>query len=231
MKSFSGICLLLPLLLAVSAPGATPAPAAGEQVTGIVTKLAAAYAEVEAYQTDTEVVEYHDGRVAATKRFLYTFRKPGLLRIDMKSPYPGMILVYPDGNGKVAVKPGGWAGFLKLHLSPDSVLLRSSAGQRIDQTDLGLLIRHISRSVTDRRRGEVKVSGTNGRVLMEVLADDHFLPGVQTLYRFTVDTTRWLPAAVEEFTPEGVPKRKTIFRDLRTLSGVPDSIFRLDGGN
>jgi len=197
----------------------------------IVAKMEAVYAGVKAYQTETEVSEYREGRVAATKRFLYTFKKPDHLRIDMKSPYRGMVLVYPDENGKVAVQPGGWSRFLKLHLSPDSALLRTSAGQRIDQTDLGLLIRHIRHSLTDRRRGEIKVTGEGDRLLVEVLAEDHFHAGVLTLYRFFIDTTRWLPAEVQEFTQDGVLKRKVIFRDLRITADIPDSFFRINGGN
>ena len=41
--------------------------------------------------------------------------------------------------------------------------------------------------------------------------------------------SRWLPAGVEEFTPDGVPKRKVTFRDLRILGNVSDRIFRIDG--
>ena len=200
-----------------------------EQVAGLMDRMAAASAHLVEYQIETELTEYEKGRVVATKRFLYTFKKPDHVRIDMEYPYPGMILVYPD-DGKVAVKPGGWAGFLKLHLSLDNALLRSSAGQRIDQTDLGLLVRNIAHSLTDRRRGEPRVAEQDGRVLIEVLADDHFLAGVVTLYRFSIDKASWLPAAVEEFTPAGIPERKVAFRNFRIRSGIPDSYFRVDGG-
>jgi outer membrane lipoprotein-sorting protein len=207
---------------------ANSSPPTKEQVMEITAKIEAAYAQLEGYRTETEVSEYQNGRLMETKRFLYTFKKPDHLRIEMQSPYPGMILVYPDENGKVAVKLGGWAGFLKLHLSPDSTLLKSSSGQRVDQTDLGLLIRHISRSVTGRSHGEAKISEANGRIIIEVLADNHFLPGVLTLYRFSIDTALWLPVEVEELTPEGVLKRKAYLRSLRTLSGIPDNLFRID---
>jgi hypothetical protein len=148
----------------------------------------------------------------------------------MESPYAGMVLVYPVGDGKVAVKPGGLFGFLKLHLSHGSALLRTSAGQRIDQTDIGLLIQNIDHSLTDRRHGEIRVSGRDGQVLIEVLAEDHFLAGVLTLYHFSIDKTRWLPVEVREFTPEGILKREVRFRNLRTSLGVPESFFRTNGG-
>ncbi len=106
-------------------------------------------------------------RSAETERFLYTYRKPDHIRIDMESPYAGMVLIYPGEDGKVTVKPGGLFGFLKLHLSPDSSLLNTSKGQRIDQTDMGLLINNIDHSLTDRRHGEVRVSEQDDQVILK----------------------------------------------------------------
>lgn len=225
---------ILLLILATSlAPDlrAGPSPPKGEEVAEIIERMEAAYARLQGYRTETEVSEYRDGRVVETRRFLYSFRKPDRVRIEMKSPYPGMVLVYPDEDGKVSVRPGGWSGFLRLRLSPDSALLRNSAGQRIDQTDLGLLIRNIARSLTDRRRGEIRVPGQNGRVLIEVVAEDHFLAGVLTRYRFSIDRTRWLPVEVKEFTPDGVPRRKVIFRNMTTSTGIPGSLNEENPGN
>lgn len=225
------ICLLILVRSFTSDLWAGLSPTGREQVMDLVGKMEAASARLEEYQTETEVREFQKGRVVATKRFLYTFKKPNHVRIDMEIPYPDMILIYPDDDGKVAVRPGGWAGFLKLHLSLDSALLRSSAGQRIDQTDLGLLIQNIAHSLTDRRRGEIKVAEQDGRLLIEVLAEDHFLAGVMTLYRFSIDKASWLPVGVEELTPDGIPKREVIFRNLRTSIGSSDSLFRINGGN
>lgn len=229
-RTCPGLCFLFAIMLFAPATWAGHSPP-GEQVSDIMAKMAAGYAKVEGYRTETEVNDYRDGEAVGTKRFLYTFKKPDHVRIDMKSPYPGMVLIYPDANGKVAVKPGGWGGFLKLHLSPDNALLRTSAGQRIDQTDLGLLIRNISHSLSDRRRGESKVIEEDGRVRIEVPAEDHFMAGVVTLYHFTIDTARWLPVEIKEFTPAGVLKRTVIFRNLQTSVAIPDSLFRIDRGN
>jgi outer membrane lipoprotein-sorting protein len=215
-----GLCILL---MPLTSPLWASLP---PQAAGLIARMEAAYARVEQYRTETEVSEYRDGRIVGTRRFRYTFKKPDHVRIDMEAPYPGMILAYPDKNGKVAVK----FGFLKFHLAPDNALLRSSTGQRIDQTDLGLLIRNIGRSLTDQRHGEIRVAGENGRLVVEVLAEDHFRAGVLTLYRFAVDRTSMLPAEVDEFSPDGTLKRKVIFRNLRSAADIPDSFFRIEGG-
>lgn len=225
-----GICLCLLCVVFSADSGAGISPPNKEHIAGIIGKVKAAYAQVEDYQMETEVKVYHEGRVVETERFLYTFKKPDHIRIDMESPYAGMVLVHPGANGKVDVKPGGLFGFLKLHLSPDSALFRTAAGQRIDQTDIGLLIKNINHSLTDKRRGEVRVSEQDSQVRIEVLAEDHFLAGVLTLYHFSIDKTCWLPVEVREFTPDGILKREVRFRNLRTSIGVPESFFRINAG-
>lgn len=198
------------------------------EVAAILARLDAAYAKVESYQTEMEVREYRKGKYLESKRFLYTFRKPNQLRIDMQSPQPGTVLVYPDRGGKVTLRPGGWTGFVTLHLAPDNSMLASGSGQRIDQSDFGLLLRNLHHSLSDRRRGGIGLTEAPGRVSIEVLADDNFLPGVQTLYRYVIDSARWLPLELHESTPKGSPKRSSLFRNLKTTITLNESYFRVD---
>lgn len=231
MPFFGGAFLFIHFALFFPEPGTESSPQKGQQIADLMAKMKSAYSQVDNYQTETEVTVYREGQVTETERFLYTFKKPNHVRLDMESPYPGMILAYPDKNGKVIAKPAGLAGFLKLHLSPDNALLMTAAGQRIDQTDLGRLIHNISLSISDQRQGELKVYEKDGLVLIEVLAEDHFLAGVSTLYQFSVDKTNWLPVEVKEFTPERTLKRKVMFKNLKTSISIPDSFFRINGGD
>ncbi len=191
----------------------------------LLKRMEAAYAEVNDYQTNVEIRTYRKDGSFEIEKFLYTFKKPKWIRLDFESPYSGMILVYPDKNGKVVVRL-----FFTFHLAPDNPLLRVASGQRIDQTDLGLLVRNISHSLTDHRRGPVEVTEDDRDIRLRVLADDHFREGVLTLYQFSIDKKLWLPVRVEESTPDGLLERTVIFRNLRTNTGVPDRFFQLDEG-
>jgi len=191
--------------------------------------MEAAYAQVNDYTTKVEVRTYKRDGSFETEKFLYSFKKPKWIRLDFESPHAGMIVVYPDKNGRVAVQPSGLAHLLKFHLAPDSRLLKGSSGQRIDQTDLGLLIRNISHSLTDQQRGPEEITEENGYARIRVLAADHFRENVNTLYQFFIDKKLWLPAAVEEFTPDGRLERSITFGELRINNGMPDSFFQLDG--
>ena len=194
----------------------------------LLKKMGTAYVNVNDYKTRVEVRTFKSDGSSEAERFVYTFKKPKWIRLDFESPHKGMILVYPDKNGKVAVQPAGLAHFLKLHLAPDSRLLKGSSGQRIDQTDLGLLIKNIGHSLTNQRRAPAEITDENGYARIRVLAVNHFHEDVVTLYRFFIDKKLWLPAKVEEFTPDGSLERSITFEDLMINNGLPDSFFHLD---
>jgi len=194
----------------------------------LLKRIEATYAGVKDYQADIEDRTYHQDGSFKTKKFLYTFKKPGFIRLDFQAPDSGMVLVYPDKNGEVAIRPAGFP-FFKFHLALDNPLLRVASGQRLDQTDLGLLIKNIGRSLSDQRRGAAEVVEDGEYVRVTVLADNHFQKGVKTLYQFLIDKKLWLPVRVEESTPEGRLERKIILQNLRTNISFPDSFFQLGG--
>ncbi|MBI5602041.1 MAG: hypothetical protein HY879_01655 [Deltaproteobacteria bacterium] len=191
-------------------------------------KMETAYAQVTDYQTRVEVKTYKSNGSLMTEKFLYTFKKPNRIRLDFESPYSGLILVYPDEKGKVVVQPPGLTRFIRLHLAPDNTLLVGPSGQRINQTDLGLLIQHIIRSLTNLRRSLADIAEKNGEVRIRVSADNPFRRGVVTLYQFFINKDLWLPARVEESTPAGQLQRIVTFENLRLNIGIPDGFFRLD---
>jgi outer membrane lipoprotein-sorting protein len=196
-------------------------------INTMLEKMEAAYSGVTDYQARMDVRTYrHDGSFQ-TDKFLYTFKKPGSIRLDFESPHPGMVLVYPDKQGKAVIRPPGLARFLELHVAPDNPLLRISSGQPIDRTDMGLLIANISRSLNDQRRGPIKMWEHDHFVNITVLAVSHFRPDMLTQYGFIIDKRLWLPVGVDESTPDGHPERRVMFNDLRINIGTPDAFFQL----
>jgi outer membrane lipoprotein-sorting protein len=226
MKTAAIICALL--LAPVSGFAQT---ATQTEIEALLNRMKTAYSAVSNYQVNVEVKDYWPGAKFAAKRFLYTFEKnPEHIRMDFRQPYPGMVIVYPDKNGEVVVQPFKWAKFIKLHLSPDSSLLRDASGQPINQTDLGALIQKISRSLTVERRGPVTMEAKDDRIEAGVLAPDEFRKGVTTRYLFIIDKSSWLPAGVEEWSPDNTPRRKIYFRHLRINITIPKGYFNLNGG-
>ncbi len=194
----------------------------------LLKRMEAAYARVEDYQAKVTVQAYQNDGSVETKMFLYTFKKPNRIRLDFESPHPGLILTYPDKNGKVVVRPSGWVSFFKLRLSPDSRLLKDSSGQRIDQTEMGLLIKHIERSLTDQRRGPSEISEEKETIRIRVLAENPFRKGALTLYQFFIDQGLCLPTKVEESAPDGRLQRTVTFQNLKINTGISDAFFQLE---
>ncbi len=183
-----------------------------------------AWARVSDYQTDVEIKTFRGGESYEKRKIRYTFKKPKWTRIDFESPHPGMILFYPDREGKAVLRR-----FFDFHLDPGSFLLRDPSGQRIDQTDLGLLIKNIRRSLADLVKGPVEAREDDDVIHLRVLSEDHFQRGILTRYEFIILKGIWLPVQVEESTPEGELKRTIEFRNLRTNLGFPDSFFQAGG--
>jgi outer membrane lipoprotein-sorting protein len=220
--------LILLLFLAGTILG-LPLSAYPLEPTDLLKKVVTIYERLQDFQARVEVKFYKNKNSPPNiKKFLYTFKKPNRVRLDLDSPNPGMVIIYPDKQGKAFVQPPGMARFLELHLSADNPLLTGESGQRIDQMGLGLLLENIRHSLTDRRRGPVEIKETNEEVRIRVLADDHFNPGMTTLYQFIFDKKSWLPVKVEESTPEGRLRRVITYETPKLNSGVPDALFQSD---
>jgi outer membrane lipoprotein-sorting protein len=214
-----------PLMLLFSYFALSPATTHGASIEMILHKMEAVYAAVTDYQSTMEVTSAGQDGSLAREKFLYTFKKPKRIRLDFETPHPGTVVIYSDKEGKVRVRPWGAKGMFELHLDPDSFLLRVGSRQRVDQTDLGLLIAKIRESVEEHRRGPVELTESESAVQISVVADNHFREGVTTVYRFSIDKRIGLPVQIEEFSAEGSFERRVLFLDLRTNIGVPDSAF------
>jgi outer membrane lipoprotein-sorting protein len=187
-----------------------------------------AYSRVTDYRTNTEIHTYKPDGTSRIKRFTYTFKKPKMIRLDLEAPHSGMILVYPDKDGKVEVQPSGILSFFKLHLTPGDPRLQSDVEQRIDQTDFGLLIKNISRSLGPDRRSPVEISESDEAINVGVTALDHFRADTLTHYDFVINKTMCLPAKLTESTVAGQVERTISFENIEINIGVADNVFRLD---
>ncbi len=196
---------------------------------GIVRTMEEAYGRVGDYRTLLVIKGLGgDESFRGVQKLLYTFKKPNKIRLDYEYPHRGMVVVFPDSGGKVAIRPPLFGGMLKLHLDPGSDLLEISPGQQIHETDLGVLIRNIAHTVTDMYLGDLKVTEESGYVRIHVLSDNPFRPGVPTRYVFTIDRRLSLPVAVRESTADNVLQRTVSYENLKLNSGIPDSVFSAD---
>lgn len=99
------------------------------------------FAQIAAYQCRI------DSRSAQGDRTLmrYSYRKPGYVRMDFSEPHRGAVLIYDPDSGRVRVWPFGIGTLPVLSLSPSNSLVQDPNGHRVDQSDVGTLLRNIRR--------------------------------------------------------------------------------------
>ena len=102
----------------------------------------------QAQEQLAQIAEYQckiDSRSAQGDRTLmrYSYRKPGYVRMDFSEPHRGAVLIYDPDSAKVRVWPFGIGTLPVLSLSPSNSLVQGPNGHRIDQSDVGTLLRNI----------------------------------------------------------------------------------------
>lgn len=73
----------------------------------------------------------------------YSYLKPGHVRMDFTEPHRGAVLIYDPGSGKARVWPFGIGTLPVVSLSPSNSLIQGPNGHRVDQSDIGTLLRNI----------------------------------------------------------------------------------------
>jgi outer membrane lipoprotein-sorting protein len=191
-------------------------------------RMEAAYDKVREYQTRLVITGFgKDDQFKSRQELIYRFKKPNKIRIDFITPHRGMTILFPASDGKVLLQPAGWASAFTLRLDPRNSLLEISPGQQIDQTDYGVLIKNIRRTLNDMFKGELYVQEFPDRTVLGVLSDNTFRRGIPTRYVFTIDNGLWLPVSVTEMDPNGALRRTVDYRDLRINPGLSEALFVL----
>lgn len=117
--------------------------------------LSAALASVEQVNAYRLVLRSQGQRGEEVIR--YAYRRPGFIRMDLVSPYPGAVVIYSPETRRVRLWPFGAparrAGF---SLSPLNPLVRSARGHRVDQSDVASLLRNVQRL---HRHGQLRLLG------------------------------------------------------------------------
>ncbi|MCG5078622.1 DUF1571 domain-containing protein [Paraburkholderia tagetis] len=147
----------------------------------------------------------------------YAYRKPGFVRMDFICPHAGATLTYSPESGKVKLWPFGFDTFPRLMLSPDSHMIQSPQGHRIDQSDIGTLLVNVrelqqhgdtqfvgAETIGTRRASHVIVTGGPG----------HVVSGVSR-YELWFDVTHGLPVKVASEGASRAPIETVLMEDLR----------------
>lgn len=157
----------------------------------------------------------------------YSYRKPGYVRMDFAEPHNGAALVYDPVSGKVRLWPFGVNSLPVLSLLPTNSLIRDKNKHRVDQSDIGTLLRDIRRL---QQGGKTNILGEEVLVQQPVL---HL--SVTGLAGVTVDNVHrydvWLeknqnfPVKVVSYGADG-QQRETVVMDAMIVNvHFPEHFF------
>ncbi|QBR01676.1 DUF1571 domain-containing protein [Paraburkholderia pallida] len=157
---------------------------------------------------------------------LYAYRKPGFVRMDFIRPHAGATLVYSPASRKVMLWPFGFDTFPRLVLSPDSRMIRSPQGHRVDQSDIGTLLVNVQAL---QQHGDTQVAGTDivgtcqASHVIVTCGPGHVMTHVSR-YELWFDTSEGLPVKVVSESASREPIETVLMEDLRI--DVPASQLR-----
>lgn len=205
--------MLSALMLAATLTGAPSDPLAGA---------------IEQYRAVTSYsVTIHSIHADGEEHIRYYYKKPGFVRMEFIRPHAGTVLIYNPHTRKVRLWPFGVKHFPELDLSPDNPLIGNSRGQRVDRSDVGVLLEN-ARALRDG--GKLESSGSDiitGKkaIYLAVTGAGNFEVGGVHRYELWLD-------------PESLFPLRVVSRDLRDAiietvtmdaaeinAALPDSLF------
>lgn len=207
------VILLTVLSAAHSGQSSLSADVSGSHIVATVEKMAAALERVEEFRCETEILYYRNGK--ANKRFIFTLHAEtkGNVSLRFSRPYPGVNVLYHQGDDTLTIKPFRFLPIVSFRLSIDSPLVTSPSGQRIDHCTLAYLIQflHANGEVITKRASEY--SEGEDRVAFICWAKDYTNEKELNRYRVVVLKENWFPLRVERYSQQNLPIEIISFRE------------------
>lgn len=179
------------------------------------------YRKVESYQV-TLRSSYGD----KSDTIRYSYKKPGFVRMDFVQPHKGAVLIYNPLTKDVRLWPFGGRLF-SLTLSPENRLVQSPTGQRVDRSDIGVLLRNVKAL---QRNGETAVLGEEivaGKktLRLAVTGTGNFVAGNVHRYDLWLDSLILLPLKVVSRDVQDDIIETVVMDDLNINVRLADELF------
>lgn len=154
----------------------------------------------------------------ARRKILYTYKKPGFIRMDFIHPHKGAMLIYNPITHKVTLRPfSKW--FFKFALNPGNPLITDSKGHTIDQSDIGALIRSI---ILSSREGSV--TQLPPETLENLFCPRLRVEGTKATYLLWIHPEFRMPIKIVKLFAEG-EKEVVYLRNLTIDAPLDDTLF------
>jgi outer membrane lipoprotein-sorting protein len=195
------------------------------QVLTVIQKMESAFKTLEDYTCDVEQTFYQDGVESQHYEFKFYFKKKKEIRVDFFYPYSKVTIFYTGGDKEATVMPFRFMPSLKFRFSIDNPLIKTLAGQRIDQTDMGHFIDFMLRNVRGFKQGEDGFKEDKEQVRFLFWARDYIEDKTPEKYRISISKKYWLPIRIERFSLEDKPIETTDIKNYALNVHLKDKLF------
>lgn len=159
--------------------------------------------------------EGEDGR----NRIIYTYKKPGFIRMDFVRPHKGARLIYNPIENRVSLRPFS-TKLLTLNLSPNNRLITDPKGHTVDHSDIGSLIRSAMRYAQEGTVTSLPPERVETHLCPRLLIESE-----EVTYLLWVHPELYLPIKVVKLFSGGT--QETVFlRNLIVDGPIDDSVFK-----
>ena len=174
-----------------------------DRIVAVAQQMETAFKTLEDYSCEVDQIFYQNGVENQRYRFKYYFKKNRKIRVDFSEPHPGLTILYTDDEKKATIIPFRSSSAFKFRLSVDNPLLKTLAGQRINQTDMGYFIDFLSKNLKKVKQEENTFSEDDQRVEFIFRAMDYIEEKLIEKYRISISKKYWLPTRIERCSSEG----------------------------
>ncbi len=180
------------------------------------------YEEIESYR-----VTLISGSGDSAEIIRYYYRRPGFVKMEFIKPHRGTVLTYSPRTKKVTLVPFSWLRRFKFTLDPDNKFIRSSRGHRIDESDIGALLKSVSllqKNGKTRVLGEEFI-GKRPAVKLDIKGEGGFTVNRINAYHLWLDRENSLPLKAVSFDVDRILIEEVLMDDLQINVVFPDNFF------
>jgi len=174
-----------------------------DRILAVAQNMEAAFNKLEDYTCEVEQTFYRDGAENQRYLFKFYFKKEKKIRVDFFQPHSGLTIFYSNEDKEATVIPLRSLPGLKFRLSVDNPLMKTLAGQRINQTDMGYFIKFVFRNLRSVEQKENEFREDNDRVEFLFWAMDYIEEKSPEKYRISISKEHWLPIRIERYDSTG----------------------------
>jgi outer membrane lipoprotein-sorting protein len=219
------VFLIAFVLLAVLSSGSSSEGTDKNQIVTIIQKTASAIKEMEDYTCEVEQIFFQNGAEDQSYRFKFYFKRKKRIRVDFSHPYSSLTIFYGDGEKEATVVPFRSIPSLRFRFSIDNPMIKTLAGQRIDQTDMGYFIDFMSKNIQRVKQREDEFYEDGEQVTFLFWAKDYIEEKSNEKYRVSISKKHWLPIRIERYSLEGMPLEITDIKNYLINSHLEDKLF------